>query len=322
MLADVQAHFGFKRPLYGAGVFETEHQRTVVREVCSAVQTGRLVLLSGLVGSGKTHLLARVEDELTRAGRVAVSRSLAVEKTRVTLATLIEALFYDLGDKNVVIPKQPEKRERELRDLVRKARRPVVLIVDEAQDLHPKTLTGLKRLMEVVAGGGGLLSMLLAGYPKLRIDLRRPEMEQVGYRTSVFEYDGVAGHQRDYMTWLLAACAEDGVKVADVIDADALDLLAEKLRTPLQIEMHLELAFEAAFRAGAKPVPVEVVDGVLSRAIDDLEPRLIRNGYDAATLAREFGAKPAEIRTFLAGTLGAERTRELTDQMRAAGVPL
>ena len=50
--------------------------------------------------------------------------------------------------------------------------------------------------------------------------------------------------------------------------------------------MHLELAFEAAFRAGAKPVPVEIVDGVLSRAIDDLEPRLIRNGYDAATLAR------------------------------------
>ena len=39
MLADVQAHFGFKRPLYGAGVFETDHQRTVVREVCSAVQT-------------------------------------------------------------------------------------------------------------------------------------------------------------------------------------------------------------------------------------------------------------------------------------------
>jgi type II secretory pathway predicted ATPase ExeA len=234
MLADVQAHFGFKRPLYGVGVFETDHQRTVVREVCSAVQTGRLVLLSGLVGSGKTHLLARIEDELTRAGRVAVSRSLAVEKTRVTLSTLIEALFYDLGDKNVVIPKPPEKRERELRDLVRKARRPVVLIVDEAQDLHPRTLTGLKRLTEVVAGGGGLLSMLLAAHPKLRIDLRRPDIEQVGYRTSVFEYDGVAGHQRDYMAWLLAACAEDGVKVADTIDADALDLLAQKLRTPLQ----------------------------------------------------------------------------------------
>jgi hypothetical protein len=145
---------------------------------------------------------------------------------------------------------------------------------------------------------------------------------QVGYRTSIFEYDGVAGHQHDYITWLHAACAEEGVTVSDIIDAEAVELLAEKLHTPLQIEMHLELAFEAAFRAGAKPVPVEIVDGVLSRAIDDLGPRLIRNGYDAATLAREFGAKPTEIRTFLAGTLEAERARELTDKMRAAGVPL
>lgn len=100
------------------------------------------------------------------------------------------------------------------------------------------------------------------------------------------------------------------------------DRLAEKLRTPLQLEMHLEPTFEAAFRAGAKPVPVKTVDGVLSRAIDDLELRLIRNGYDAATLVRAFGAKPAEIRTFVAGTLGTDRTRELTDHMRAAGVPL
>lgn len=265
---------------------------------------------------------AKRANELTRAGRVAVSRSLAVEKKRVTLSTLIEALFYDLGDKNVAIPKPPEKRDRELRDLVRKARRPVVLIIDDAQDLHPKTLTGLKRLIAVASGGSALLSILLAAHPKLRIDLRRPEMEQVGYRTSIFEYDGVAGHRRDYIIWLLGACAEDGVKVSDIIDDEAIDLLAEKLRAPLQIEMHLEFAFAAAFRVGAKPMSAEIVDGILNRAIDDLGPRLIRNGYDAATLAREFGVKPAEIRVFLAGTLEAERARELTEKMRAAGVPL
>ncbi|EJP9297490.1 hypothetical protein NZE47_004824, partial [Salmonella enterica] len=48
-----------------AGNFETEHQRTLIREVCAAVQTGRLVVVSGLVGSGKTHLLRRIEAELT-----------------------------------------------------------------------------------------------------------------------------------------------------------------------------------------------------------------------------------------------------------------
>lgn len=38
--------------------------------------------------------------------------------------------------------------------------------------------------------------------------------------------------------------------MADTIDAYAFDFVTDKLRTPLQIEMHLDLAFEAAFPAG------------------------------------------------------------------------
>ena len=50
-----------------------------------------------------------------------------------------------------------EHRERALRELVRKSKRTVVLFIDEAHDLHHKTLVGLKRLREVVADGGGVL---------------------------------------------------------------------------------------------------------------------------------------------------------------------
>ena len=39
MLADVQSSYGLDRPFQGAGNFETEHQRTIIREVCAAVQT-------------------------------------------------------------------------------------------------------------------------------------------------------------------------------------------------------------------------------------------------------------------------------------------
>src|SRR3546814_6742487 len=85
MLADVQSSYGLARPFQGVGNFETEHQRNLVREVCAAVQTGRLIVVSGLVGSGKTHLLRRIEDELARAGKVAVAKSLAVDKRRTSL---------------------------------------------------------------------------------------------------------------------------------------------------------------------------------------------------------------------------------------------
>ncbi len=325
MLADVQAHFGLAKPFQRVGNFETEHQHALVREVYGVVQTGRLVVVTGLVGSGKTHLLTRIEEELGRSNRIAVAKSLAVDKRRTSLPSLIEAMFYDLtnGDRSKIkIPKQPERRERELRDLMRKNKHPVVLIVDEAHELHHKTLTGFKRLMELAAGAGVVLSVLLIGNPKLRNDLRRPQMEEIGYRTTTFEFEGVSGHRREFIAWLLKACVDDGIKPSDIMDADAIDLLAERLRTALQIEMHLTLAFEHAFRLGEKRVSAEVVEQVLSRAIDDLEPTLTRNGYDAPALVVLLHAKPAEVRDFLAGTLAGDRTREFTEKLRVAGVPV
>jgi type II secretory pathway predicted ATPase ExeA len=102
-----------------------------------------------------------------------------------------------------------------------------------------KTLTGLKRLMEVVADGGGMLSVVLVGHPKLKNDLRRPTMEEIGYRSAVFTFDGLAGGQRDYIGWLLTACAADGVAAGDMMTESAIALPADRLRTPPQIEQHL-----------------------------------------------------------------------------------
>ena len=75
-------------------------------------------------------------------------------------------------------------------NLVRKRKKPIVLMVDEAHDLHHHTLTGLKRLIEMVADGEGKLCVLLAGHPTLRRDLRNPTMEEIGYRTAVFSLEG------------------------------------------------------------------------------------------------------------------------------------
>jgi type II secretory pathway predicted ATPase ExeA len=161
--------------------------------------------------------------------------------------------------------------------------------------------------MEMAAGADVILSVLLIGHPKLRNDLRRPQMEEIGYRITTFEFEGVSGSRWEFIGWLVKACAQDGVKLPDIIDPDAIDLLADRLRPALQIEMHLTLAFEHAFRLGEKRVSAEVVEQVLSRAIDELEPTLTRNGYDAPALT---------------GTLGPDRAREFTEQLRVAGVPL
>jgi hypothetical protein len=107
-----------------------------------------------------------------------------------------------------------------------------------------------------------------------------------------------------------------------IIEPAAVDLLATRLRTPLQIEQYLTRAFEETFKAGEKVVTATLAETVLSRQIDDLEPRLTRYGYDVKSIAEEFHIKPADVRLFLQGQLDAARSRELTEQMLVAGLPV
>jgi type II secretory pathway predicted ATPase ExeA len=282
---------------------------------------GVLVAVAGIVGCGKTTLLQRMQEELIREKDIVVARSLTVDKDRVHLGTLIMALFYDLStEKEVKIPSQPEKRERQLLDLIQKRQRPTALFIDEAHDLHGKTLTGLKRLMELVRHHGNILAIVLAGHPKLKNDLRRPSMEEIGARATLLTLEGIRGQQREYIAWLLDQCA--GSEDQTILTPEAIELLADALATPLQVEQYLTLALEAAYRAGQKPVTPEIISSVLARGLDDVEPTLARHGYSARALADVLQVRPAEIRAFLRGRLPAGRAQELQSELRAVGIPL
>lgn len=324
MLTEVAIHFGLDKEFRQAGYHETAAQKQLLQDLKIAAQSGSLVALTGIIGSGKTTTLRRLFSVLMKENKILVSKSISIEKNRSTMTTLISALFYDLStdDKEVKIPASGEKRERDLRDLIKRRKKPVVLFVDEAHDLHYRTLKGLKRLIEMVEDSGGILSVLLAGHPKLKNDLRRPTMEEIGSRSSILTLEGMVGSQREYITWLIDACGSEGTKLSDVLTVEAVDLLSERLRTPLQIQQHLILAMEAAYQAGEKPVTGAIVESVLSKQIDELEPKLTRHGYDLRGLADQFHAKPAEIKLLFRGQLDPARTKELTDQMLMAGLPI
>ena len=135
MRAEVMEYYGLLRSPRAVGYYETVHHRPLLQDVRQAVYEGDLVALCGVVGAGKTVTLRRLQEVLAKGGRVLVSRSMAVERNRATsgarlratLGTLITALFCDLStDKGPIAPTQIELRERALRDLVRKRKKPVV----------------------------------------------------------------------------------------------------------------------------------------------------------------------------------------------------
>ncbi len=165
MLTEVRQFYGLVKEFRQAGYYETEHLRRLCQEIEAAIRLGKMIAVTGVVGSGKTVTLRRLQAALRKEGQILVSQSLSVDKSRATLPSLIAALFYDLSsDKQVKIPSSGEKRERELRELFRKRKKPVALFVDEAHDLHSNTLIGLKRLIELVSDGGGTLSIVLSGH--------------------------------------------------------------------------------------------------------------------------------------------------------------
>lgn len=103
--------------------------------------------------------------------------------------------------------------------------------------------------------------------------------------------------------------------------AERVEALAERLAAPLQIERYLTLAFEQAHEIAEKPVSAGLVDSVLTPGLNDLEPRLARHGYNAKILAQELDIRPAEVRSFLRGTLPPGRTEEIHKQLLAKGIP-
>eukprot|EP01037_Dinobryon_pediforme_P015992 gene15992-16162_t len=229
----------------------------------------------GMVGSGKTTLLRKIQEQLTEEKQIIISRSLSTDKRRVTIGTLYTALFLDLvKEKNFQAPTQPEKRERKLLEILKKNDKP---------------------------DNGKTLAVVIAGHPKLKNDLRRPTMEEVGARVQIFTLDSLIDNK-------------------DVIAVEALELLANSLITPLQINYYLIQALEKAYLTGTKPITADIIQSVLSLDIDGLEAKLARNGYTIASLSEVLNAKASEVKTFLRGQLTSGKANGFNQEINKLGV--
>jgi type II secretory pathway predicted ATPase ExeA len=322
MLSGVMEHFGLSKSLNPITYYASEYHEQIFKDLKAAIHEGGLVAFTGVVGSGKTVLLSRMQHHLREEGQIEVCESLVFDVQRVTLNTLKLALYYDLAtEKDGDITGKPEKSERALMKVMQRCQKPICLFIDDAHDVHGQTLRSLKQLIEKTSRRGARLTVVLAGHPRLKNDLRRPSREETGARTTVFEFEGIQGQQRRYITWLLEHSAP-AVAPMDILTSEALDLLAERLSTPLQVEHYLTRILEQAYRVGEKPVTPALVKKTLAPDMHALEPTLTRYGYNVKALSELLNIRQAEVRAFLHSQLPPGRTEELHQQLLAAGIPL
>ncbi len=108
----------------------------------------------------------------------------------------------------------------------------------------------------------------------------------------------------------------------EMMTDDALELLAERLSTPLQIEHYLTLALEHAYRFGETCVTPEIVAMIMAPDLHAREPTLARYGYNVSTVAEVLHIRQADVCWFLQDQLPPRRAEGLHYQLLTAGIPL
>ena len=141
------------------------------------------VLVTGEIGSGKTTLVRNLLRSLHPSARPA-----NVVNPRGTFRQLMRIIMAEFG----VIPITEEaSRERLLSAFEQFARErakngmPVVIIIDEAQNVDPATLEELRMLSNLETEKRKLVQIVLVGQPELRRILESPELEQFNQRIAV-----------------------------------------------------------------------------------------------------------------------------------------
>ena len=161
MLSGVMEHFGFRTSLKPVAYYDSEYHQQLLKELKAAIHGGGLVALTGIVGSGKTVLVSRLQQHLREEGQIEVCESLVFEVSKVTLTTLNLALYYDLAtEKDGDITGKPEKSERALMKVMGRYQKPIALFIDDAHDLHGQTLRALKQMIEKTGRRGSRLTVV------------------------------------------------------------------------------------------------------------------------------------------------------------------
>lgn len=141
-----------------------------------------VVLITGEIGTGKTLALQNLVENIGPAYKVAL-----INVTQVDFDELLKLL---IGQLDLEAPPRAGRGDLInvlLSDLrARQAKRTkVLLIIDEAQDLDPESLEGVRLLLNLAQPGDQVLQIVLAGQLGLAEALDLPEMAQLKQRIRV-----------------------------------------------------------------------------------------------------------------------------------------
>lgn len=180
-------YFGFQRAPFELVpdpdfLFLGEAHEAALANLVMGLQSGKgFVAISGAVGAGKTTVLRALLRRLKRPDQVCFLSQPELDVAGL-LRAVLDGFHLDCGDDAVV------ELRRRIRDFLRDAAEPGILIVDEAHLLSEESLEQLRLLSNMEEDQRKLLQIVLSGQPELKQLLSRPRLRPLAQRIEMF-YD-------------------------------------------------------------------------------------------------------------------------------------
>lgn len=252
-MKDILSHFGFQtlpftRELTVIQHFSHPQFDLAADALLEAVENRMSAALIAPAGTGKSSVLRRLLSRLPEA-RYRVSYLMITNLSRREMAREIAtALGLEPAGSYPMLVRRLQEGCRSSLDI--ESRRPV-LVIDEAHELRPDVLSMLRVLTNFEMDSRLVVSIVLAGQPKLRELLRKDDLEDVARRLSHIA-TLVPLSKTEVASYLKHRATIAGAKILP-LDAQAVEAIVEIARGNLRATDALTLkSLQLAYADGDK----------------------------------------------------------------------
>ncbi len=228
----VLSHFKLREQPFGVTpdprfLYSSSTHREALASLLYGLRCGLgFVALTAQPGMGKTTLLFEVLHKLPEP-----TKTVFLFQTVTTPAELFRAILVDLGATS--IPENLVDMQTRLNEVLvaqSSKGRPLVVVIDEAQNLNHAVFEAVRMLSNFETSRHKLMQIILAGQPQLAEKLAMPELLQLRQRISIFAHLAPlsASDTVEYIHRRLAVAGHEGKD--SLFTREALVLIARHSR--------------------------------------------------------------------------------------------
>lgn len=235
------------------------HENAYTHMVYAISENKGFVIITGDIGSGKTTVINYLLNQIPQDIHVGLVNNTHLSPTQFIKTMCREfELEVENFDKASMIGRFQDFLLEQLYNDKR-----VVLIVDEAQNLMPKTLEEIRMLSNLESEKSHLLQVILVGQPELKYKLQRPGLRQFAQRVTVHcHIDALNPDEvEEYIRYRLQI---GGSNNHNLFEADALASIAEYSKgIPRLINVLCDTALVYGFAESKETIDRQIIEDVV-----------------------------------------------------------